>query len=169
MMQLLFNPNGRIAPPAFWRGYIITLAAALIIQVIGYFAGQGPVTSLLGLVSLVTYWWTIALFVKRLHDAGASGWWTALIALGWTIAIAIIAVVLMGMFGGEVMSTAMTDESYAQSPQFVIDLQERVFVPITAGVLIINIVLGFILANLKSDPAPNRFGPPPYGSQQDVF
>lgn len=169
MMQLLFDPNGRIAPPAFWRGYIVTLAAALVIQVVSYFAGQGLATSLLGLVSLVTYWWTIALFVKRLHDAGASGWWTALVAAGWTIVVAIVAVVIMSVFGGEVMSTAMTDESYAQSPQFALDLQERVFVPITAAVLVINIILGFILANLKSDPASNRFGPPTRGPQSDVF
>ena len=168
--EMLFNPNGRMNSAAFWRGYIIILGAALILNVVVYFLGPTSIIStLLGFAGLVFYWNTIAVFVKRLHDSGASGWWTAAIAFGWFIAALVIVIFVIMTFAGEVFQTAMDDPSYAQSPQFGLDFQERAFVPMTAAVLALNIVLGFIMANLRSDPNTNQYGPPEGGGMNDVF
>ncbi len=160
MKSILFSLGGRIGPGNFWRGYIIILAAALIINIAAYLAGQGnPVSLVLGLVGLVLYWCTICVFVKRLHDSGASGWWVLAIAAGWTLVMLVGVAVILGVFAGDVMSTAVADDSYAQSPQFMTDLQEVIFVPGTAFGLVVNIALGFILAALRSDPQANAYGP----------
>lgn len=167
LATILFSPNGRIGPGNFWRGYIIILAISLVLQVISVLMGPSPITSLLGILSLVLYWCTIAVFAKRLHDTGATGWWVAAIAAGWTLVMLVGVAIILALFGGEVWSTAMQDESYAQSPQFMLDLQDAIFVPGTALGLVINIALGFIMANLKSDPNANAYGPPTLGGFPD--
>jgi uncharacterized membrane protein YhaH (DUF805 family) len=166
---ILFSPNGRIGPGNFWRGYIIILAVSLVIQVINVLMGPSPLAVPLGLASLVLYWCTIAIFAKRLHDTGATGWWIVAIAAGWTLIMLVGVAIILGIFAGDVMSTAMQDETYAQSPQFMLELQDAIFVPGTALGLVINIALGFIMANLRSEPNSNAYGPPTGGSPGDTF
>lgn len=169
LASILFSPAGRIGPGNFWRGYIIILAVSLVIQVINVLMGPSALSMPLGLVSLVLYWCTIAVFVKRLHDTGATGWWVVAIAGGWTLVMLVGVAIILGIFAGDVMSTAMQDESYAQSPQFMRDMQDAIFVPGTALGLVINIALGFIMANLRSDPNTNPYGPPTVTTPGDTF
>lgn len=160
--SVFLSPQGRLGPPAFWRAYILILGANIVLSVIAYAAGPG--NALVGGVNfiggLVLLWATFAVFVKRLHDAGASGAWVLLIAFVWTVVVGIIALVLVSLFAGEVLQTAMEDDAYANSPQFMADLQERTFAPVTVAMLGVNLLLGYILAALRSEPGHNAYGPP---------
>lgn len=160
--SVFLSPQGRLAPPAFWRAYILILGANIVLSVLGYAAGPG--NALIGGINfiggLVLLWATFAVFVKRLHDAGASGAWVLLIAFVWTIVVGIVALVLVSLFAGEVLQTAMDDDTYANSPQFMRDLQERTFAPMTVAMLGVNLVLGYILAALRTESGHNAYGAP---------
>ena len=167
---LLFSPMGRIGPPPFWRAYIIIIGASLILNVANFIAG--PENLIVGLLSTiggtVLLWCTFAVFAKRLHDAGASGGWTLLIAFGWLIVVGIAVAIILTMFAGDLFTLIQDDPSYASSPEFMIELNERIFVPSTIASLVIALGLGFILASLASDPGPNQHGPAP-GGDADAF
>src|SRR4051812_21369374 len=81
-MNTFLNPMGRIGPGAFRN-------AALILIVIGAVLNLTPLV-------LPTLWWVtfigfvllypwVAIWVKRLHDAGKSGWWFLAILVGMMI------------------------------------------------------------------------------------
>lgn len=158
--DILFNPNGRLGPGNFWRGYIILLAANIVTQVISYMAGptNQAVALLIFVVWLVLLWCTFVVFAKRLHDTGASAGWVLLVALGWSVVVLVARTVIYVVFAGEEFSLAMQDPDYAASPQFLAEVVTKTFVPTTAVVLAISIALGFILAGLRSDPNDNQYG-----------
>jgi len=90
MAKLLFSFSGRINRAKVWLGFLM---AALIMLVAGVgvlglsvAAGEidkrdfGPVTwTGFAAVMLLAYWMSFAIYVKRAHDRGWSGWFTLLL------------------------------------------------------------------------------------------
>lgn len=169
MYSLFFDPQGRISPARFWRGYTIILGIYIILQCLTVLLGQGPTTTLLGFLSVVLYWNTAVIYTKRLHDAGYTGFWVAAIALGWFTAAMIVIGATSMIFAGDIFMRAMEDTDYANSQSFLVALQDAIFVPSTAALLAVNIAIGFILAGLNSDPGSNTYGPPTVRSVADEF
>ena len=76
--------DGRINRAKFWAGVGVLIAlsivAAILDAILGSDLGESG-TGLFGaIVGLVSIFFFIALYAKRWHDRGKSGWWT-LIAL----------------------------------------------------------------------------------------
>ena len=95
------NFSGRASRKEFWMFvlfYFLTLIAATFIDVLtGLFsedAGLGVFSGLLLLFYLVP---SIALYVRRFHDLGHSGWWAILLFVPF---VNIAAVIYIGFFKG---------------------------------------------------------------------
>ena len=78
MIQLLFNPQGRISRKTFWLvllafigvSFVAGMADALIF---GFeWTDPEPISTI---ISLLSIWPSIAISTKRLHDRSMSGWW----------------------------------------------------------------------------------------------
>ena len=72
--------------------YLLTTIVALVVHLVAGWLGQDEAEPWLELcVGAVFFLTTLALFVRRLHDAGRSGWWLlvlapAVIAVLWELA-----------------------------------------------------------------------------------
>jgi len=75
---LFLSPKGRIGARDFWIGFLIVMAASLVLNLLQT-AGQ-----VLGLVLL---WPQVCIHAKRLHDMGRSAW-LLLAPLGFALACA---------------------------------------------------------------------------------
>jgi uncharacterized membrane protein YhaH (DUF805 family) len=89
--QWLFGFSGRIGRGRFWGGIGMSILFAIVMMVlIGVFGdiqinAQGEIVSIspigiaLYIVTLILgVWISFALYVKRCHDRGKSGWWSLL-------------------------------------------------------------------------------------------
>lgn len=111
-LNLYLNPNGRIGEQQFWFGLLGLVGMALggyaVLSVLGALGAMaGPAVNglvslivLLGLVVLfsVAAWMQHVLLIKRLHDAGRTGWFAPLM-----IPVALLCALIMGaalFFGG---------------------------------------------------------------------
>ncbi|KAA5801717.1 DUF805 domain-containing protein [Alkalicaulis satelles] len=143
--HVLFSPNGRIGQQDFWIGVLILIAANVIfglIPILGFF------------ISLGLIWVGIAIYGKRLHDAGKSAWLHA-IPWGVSILLGIIGGVMVGgtvftamMAGDDVDVAALIAGAGAASLLFLLSFVVWIGYTIWVGVL-------------KGDEGENRFGPAP--------
>jgi len=143
--NLLFSVNGRIAQQQFWIGVLILIAANIV-------AGFIPILGFI--ISLALIWVGIAVYGKRLHDAGKSAWLHA-IPWGGSLLLGIIGSIMIGgaLFtamagGGDVDVAAMIAGAGAASIFFLLGFFVWIAYTIWVGML-------------KGDPGENRFGPAP--------
>jgi len=143
--HVLFSPNGRIGQQAFWIGVLILIAANIIaglIPILGFF------------ISLGLIWVGIAVYGKRLHDAGKSAW---LHAIPWGVSI-LLGIIGGIMVGGTVFAAIMSGDDV-----------DMAAVLAGAGAASIFFLLSFVVwiaytiwvGVLKGDSGENRFGPAP--------
>jgi len=71
MGSLLFSFKGRIGASDLLKGSIVVIGISFILAIIPYFNLS---FWWLGMIGIVLLWPWLALFVKRYHDAGKSGW-----------------------------------------------------------------------------------------------
>lgn len=69
VVDILFNPNGRIRASEFWRGVIILIGLGVITQVAALYGPPALAIASL-LVQLVMIYMYVCVFGKRLHDSG---------------------------------------------------------------------------------------------------
>ncbi len=169
LTNTLFNPNGRLSPAMFWRGYILLIAVYLVFLTIEIHGG-----SLLGMIAgsmmLLLVWPYLCVFGKRLHDAGKSAWWSAPIFVGIvTVGLVAKSIILLMMMGEEVMAAVDTNGALHVDPELAEMVRLKIFLPAALIDLAAGLGAGFILANLRSDRRENQYGPPtlPNGSGQD--
>ncbi|MFP4518401.1 MAG: hypothetical protein ACLFQ5_03005 [Oceanicaulis sp.] len=99
---LLFVPKGAVEKAAFATGALILIAVGFLVAVapmVNPFLGV--IAFFVGLVAM--YCWVV-LWIKRLHGAGASGWWTVLIVLGWMILDSVVEFAVLGALGVDMMA-----------------------------------------------------------------
>ncbi|MFN3835687.1 MAG: DUF805 domain-containing protein [Glycocaulis sp.] len=144
--HVLFSPNGRIGQQEFWIGVLILVAANLIANFI----------PLLGfIISLVLIWVGIAVYGKRLHDAGKSAW---LHAIPWAVSIVLMTIGAV-MAGGAVFAAMMGGGDDVDVATLIAG----------AGAASLFFLLSFVVwiaytiwvGLLKGDAGDNRFGPAP--------
>lgn len=148
--HVLFSPNGRIGQQEYWIGVLILIAANIIANFI----------PLLGfIISLALIWVGIAVYGKRLHDAGKTAW---LHALPWAVSIVLMTIgavmaggaVFAAMMGGgdDVDVATMLAGAGAASLFFLLSFVVWIAYTIWVGLL-------------KGDAGDNRFGPAPGTAQ----
>lgn len=144
--HVLFSPNGRIGQKEFWIGVLILIAANIVASFI----------PLLGfIISLALIWVGIAVYGKRLHDAGKSAW---LHAIPWAVSIVLMTIGVV-MAGGAVFTAMMGGG----------DDVDVATVMAGAGAASLFFLLSFLVwfaytiwvGLLKGDAGDNRFGPAP--------
>lgn len=143
--NLLFSPNGRIGQQDYWIGVLIIIVANFI-------AGFIPILGFI--ISLALIWVGIAVYGKRLHDAGKSAW---LHAVPWGLSI-LFGILGMVFAGGAVMSAMMAGGEV-----------DPVAVITAGGTFALFMMLSFLVwivytiwvGVMKGDPGANEYGAPP--------
>jgi uncharacterized membrane protein YhaH (DUF805 family) len=93
--RLLFSFKGRISRGQYWRGCLFLIGLAIVVTMLAIMVGAPDdfLTALPGVFFLLYIIPSIALYNKRLHDRGKSGWFGLLgliPVVGWWIAIEVM-------------------------------------------------------------------------------
>ena len=151
----MLSPKGRLGASGFRN-------AALILIVIGTIFALLPLLSpslvMLSLVSLILIYPWVVIWVKRLHDAGKSGWLFLLVLVLYLVASYAVSAWIGQQFGPPVEQT--TD--FTKMMEQMNEVARATAVPSTIASVVIS--LAFVFggnALLKSDPGPNAYGPAP--------
>jgi uncharacterized membrane protein YhaH (DUF805 family) len=153
-MDMLFNPKGRIGPVTF-RNY------AMILIGIGVVLGLVPLvwpSPLLGIVGIVMLYPWAVLWIKRLHDAGKSGWLflaVLVIQMGIGMAVQFLLIRPMAPPQAPVAPGDVAAAMAAASAQ----MQATAIPSAIASLVIVLAVVLIGNALLKSEPSPNAYGP----------
>ncbi|MFW5660179.1 MAG: DUF805 domain-containing protein [Oceanicaulis sp.] len=149
--KVLFDPNGRIGQREFWTGVLVIIVGNLLVYAL-------PVIGFL--LWLILIWVGVAVYGKRLHDAGTTGW---LHAIPWavTIIMTIIAMVMVGARLFQLILESLGDSEPSQESIIgFIAASGGAIGMLTLGSLV---WLGYTLwvGFLQSEPGANRYGPAP--------
>ena len=165
---LFLEPQGRLAPRPFGRGLVLLTGACMMISVLT--AVVSPGLNVLQYALVFPY---ICLFGKRLHDAGLTAWlWIAFLAglgfLNMFLSAILLPVLSPGAFAiqVEVQETMQTVGFTAAFEELALRAEEYArlsAVTTLAAFLISSAITGFAAFRLRSDPKPNRHGPPTLG------
>lgn len=164
IMGVLFNPNGRIQANKFWQGVIVLVGFQIVFAVLPVLGlNIQIIASFLGFAIIYPY---LCVYGKRLHDSNKTAWMFLLFAFGYFV-IALISFFFtpgVGEFFSEYMALAQEgDEEAMQALQEQFQAEANsggaVIVQL-GGLLVANLLLGFIAARMYSDPNTNKYGPP---------
>ena len=171
---LFLEPKGRLAPRPFGRGLVLLTGACMMISVLT--AVVSPGLNVLQYALVFPY---ICLFGKRLHDAGLTAWlWIAFLAglgfLNMFLSAILLPVLSPGAFAiqVEVQETMQTVSFTAAFEELALRAEEYArlsAVTTLAAFLISSAITGFAAFRLRSDPKPNRHGPPTLGGPAGTF
>ncbi len=162
MGNLYFSPKGRIGPAAFQQAAITLIAISFILNVLPLLSFG--LAAILGLVGIILIWPWICIWIKRLHDAGKSGWMLLLILLVMII-LSMIASQVVNMIVG--VDQAALQEAAMNADGGIMGMFSAVQTASKALILpnaISGAIVGLVIvfgANklLKSDPEENQYGP----------
>ncbi|MFN3313347.1 MAG: DUF805 domain-containing protein [Hyphomonas sp.] len=166
---VLLEPKGRLAPSPFAQGYILLTAAMLIITIVSTFLIPG--SAVLQYALIFPY---LCVFSKRFHDAGLSGWlW--LLALGVFLVLnSLLTILLMPGLSPDAWRIYAEVSELSQEQgmeagmealaQQGMELTRAAGLSSVAAFLITSAGIGFVVYRLRTDPRPNRHGPPPAGT-----
>ena len=167
--QTFFDAQGRMSPRNFARGLIVLTGVMVVIQALAVIAG--PQANVLQYALVFPY---LSVFAKRLHDAGQTAWLWLAFLVGWVMVNALVGGILMQLMvpGAMELSTELVNAMLAPESVDQAALSAKVeefarlsAVPNILSFLIASGVTGYVAYSLKSDPKPNRFGPPTTGSR----
>lgn len=160
---VLFNPEGRIQANQFWRGVIVLVAIQIILSVLPVLGiNLGVLSTLLSLLIIYPY---LCVYGKRLHDSNKSAWMFLLFVLGHLLITSLSLFFIPGL--GDFFSEYMVLAEEGDQEGLTVLLQEfaatsgRAITYVSlGGLLVSNILMGFIVARMHSDPNTNAYGPP---------
>ena len=162
---LFFSPNGRITKSQFQTGALVLIAISFVFAVLPAVVGGMAlmaVSGITGLIGLVMIWCWIALWVKRLHQGGITGWMTILLALGWFFVNMIVGTIVTAVMAPELMSMQPTSGDFMEIMQQRMEASRAVVIPSAIASALVGV--GYVLvANmaLPSHDSENQFGPAP--------
>ena len=149
--KVLFDPNGRIGQQPFWIGVLIIVAGNIIL----------PAIPFIGWIAwLALIWVGIAVYGKRLHDAGKTAW---LHAVPWAINI-ILTIIAFAVFGVGLIQLALdgaqNDQPSATSIAGFAAAGGGALFMLLLGTLV-WIAYTLWVGLLKADAGANQYGPAP--------
>ncbi|MCW5723906.1 MAG: DUF805 domain-containing protein [Maricaulaceae bacterium] len=143
--KVLFSPNGRIGQQEFWIGWVILVAANVLLTWI----------PLLGfLIMLALIYVGICVYGKRLHDSGRSAW---MHAIPWALGIVLL-VVGFTVAGGAMLPAILEGGEPDPAAIFAAGGSMMIFWLLS---FVIWIAYTLWVGLAKGDAGDNRFGPPP--------
>ncbi|MEM6411384.1 MAG: DUF805 domain-containing protein [Pseudomonadota bacterium] len=164
--NVLFSPNGRISPNTFWRGTILLVGWQIVLNLaIGFL----PLSLALGLMLsvLLLFYPYLCVYGKRLHDSGRSAWQFLLFFFAWLLlSLYVMPAVFQPLVAEETARLQEDMDIFIQEGNVtamfeLVQMQFRSqFVLSVIQIVILNALLGFFVARLKSEPEPNQYGPP---------
>ena len=164
ILNLLFNPNGRINTRDFWRGVILLVGAMMLLQ-LGVYGGIF-MASAFGFLQIFVFFPYLCVYGKRFHDSGRTAWFYVL---------ALIAYVILSIILGGVLSQLMVPNlaELEEELQLVmrggdlnevvavnLAIQKKLMIPSILTLFGANALIGFVVASLASDPHENQHGLP---------
>lgn len=162
---LFLEPQGRLSPRPFARGFILLTGAMMIITLLSAVVSPG-----LGILQYALVFPYVCLFGKRLHDAGLSAW----LWLGFLAGFGFISMVFSMMFlpvlspaafevQGEMQKLMETEgmaAAFEALSQRAPEYARLAAVTTIASFLIASGLTGYAAFRMRSDPKPNKYGPP---------
>ncbi len=107
--HVLFSPNGRIGQQDYWIGILILIGGNIVANVL----------PLIGwILSLGLIWVGIAIYGKRLHDAGKTAW---LHVVPWALSLLFFIIGTVMVVGGAISAGIISDAG-DMSPEQIIAL-----------------------------------------------
>jgi uncharacterized membrane protein YhaH (DUF805 family) len=150
--HVLFSPNGRIGQQDYWIGLLIIIGGNIVASVL-------PVIGFI--LWLVLVWMGVAVYGKRLHDAGKSAW---LHVIPWAITIVtfIIGVVMIAMAG---VTAGLMSDGGDLSPEQIGALLSGGAGGLAVMSLSTLVWIGYTIwvGVMKGEPQANAHGPVPGG------
>lgn len=177
MLDLLFNPQGRILKRRFWQGLVILTVAGIILRSMQ--VHLAPVFGLSGMFlflipAAVLVYMQICIYAKRFHDAGMTGWLIIAVWIGAFIVILVMQSILGGIFVGEEERAIQAEvfERIMQGETGVAlegsQMIARKTLPLNIITVCVNaVIMGLIVGSLKTQPGQNKHGPVPGEEWQD--
>tara|TARA_B100000029_G_scaffold188698_2_gene186359 strand:- start:1339 stop:1908 length:570 start_codon:yes stop_codon:yes gene_type:complete len=140
-----FDFRGRSTRAEFWWwqlfGILVSIFLAIVDAISFGAESSGPLQSLFGLATLIP---GLALYVRRLHDIGKTGWWALWFFLIYIFAVVLITVGIVFLF-----------------TEFNLHVLIGTLILVSGMIVFLSaLVVGIIWAVRKGDEGENRFGPP---------
>lgn len=168
MGNLLFSPNGRIGPNEFMKAALILIIIGIVLTLPELFGAPDALSTVFSLVSLVTIWCWVVIWVKRYHDAGKSGWSCLIPILVFLVLMIIMFFVVAGGPMMEMISAGVEGADEAEIAEMEEALNNKILLPLTVGTAVISAIVAFgFNALIKQDMHDNQYGP--YGNSGDTF
>ncbi len=161
MGSLFFSMKGRINGSIFQKGAFILIAIGAVLTLITYFVPG--LTIILSLLSLVLIWPWLALWIKRFHDAGKSGWMSLLALIVWGLFswVGSLVVNIIKPIDEDMVQEAMTSGNLAAIIEaFTLAARPQFFLALASSIIVSLLVVFLFNAIIKSDPEENQFGNP---------
>lgn len=148
--KVMFSPNGRIGQQDYWIGVLIIIGGNIIggfIPILGFF------------ISLVLIWCGIAVYGKRLHDAGKSAW---LHVIPWALGI-LLGVIGFVMILGAGLGAAMSADGGELEPDQILALIAGggTGILVMSSSFLVWIIYTIWVGVMKGEPEANAHGPVP--------
>ena len=171
MGNLLFSPSGRISHSQLIKGALIVSALLFVIKALPLVSVS--IAGIIAIIGLALIYCWVALFIKRAHDAGKSGWLSIIpVLLIVGVGLFVVEPILQRTFAGEEMAAAeaailaAVEEGgiggafgAASGPE-AIAAAKAAALPVAAGRFIFSMLVAFLFSLLmKSDPGDNQYGP----------
>jgi len=144
--RLLFSVNGRISQREFWIGVAIIVVGNILANIIPFLGT---------ILWFALIWVGIAIYGKRLHDAGKTAW---LHAVPWAINVVLL-IIAFTLIGGAILAAALSgDENFS-----VITVLAGSGLGLSFLFLGQLVWLGYTIwvGVLKGDVGDNAYGPAP--------
>jgi len=157
MINVLFNPQGRIDSGPFWRGAILLLVVSVVARVLQMFVLNPGTWPYLVLFLIALTYPLVCVYAKRFRDAGMSGW--------WVFATIFAQMVVVGGIRYLMTANTMLDLQVVQSisPEWQTmqaEIARRIFVPAQIADIVVALVIAWVVARLPTVAGENRFEPP---------
>jgi len=161
MGNLLFSPSGRINSGEFMRAVIIILGLSFLLGIPAALGMSGVVPIIASIVSFVLFWCWIAIWIKRYHDGGKSGWMSLIPILIFVVAMMVFVFVYCGTELSAIFQAASEGASKEEQDALGVVLETKMAsFPSLIILTIISAVIAFLFnALIKRDDHENQFGP----------
>lgn len=163
-MNTFFNLNGRLDGKSFLTAFLVLFAAGIALQLVSAF-----VSPLIGLVGLVLIWCNIAVFGKRLHDAGYTAWLVIAIFIVFAIISSIVGLVVTPIMAPEAVEAQkrltelqMSGQiGFAEAMHHTAEISRMQLSASIVTSIISSLIIGGAMYMLPTQKADNKHGPAP--------